>query len=97
MRKVAILVAMLAMVLVAAAPAFADVDIDDSFNTYVGALQAVDQDATATQDNDVTVQNNVAGDDVNTAVANDQSIDQSAVQYADDYYYDDYYFFWGWW
>ena len=88
----------MAMMLVAAAPAFADVDIDDSFNTHVGALQAVDQDATATQDNDVTVTNNVAGDDINTATSNSQCIDQSAVQYANDWGWGwGWDWWWGWW
>ena len=84
MRKLMLLAAMLAMVLVAAAPAFAqatvisDDDVDNSITQEVSAEQI--QVAVASQVN--TGDANAAADDgdASASISQDLSIDQSAVQ-----------------
>lgn len=83
MRKLMLLVAMVAMVLVAAAPAFAqaivtsDDDIDNSVNQFVSSERI--QVAAASQVN--TGDANAAADDgsATATISQDLSIDQSAV------------------
>ena len=84
MRKLILLAAMLAMMLVAAAPAFAqatvisDDDVDNSITQVVSSEQV--QVAEATQVN--TGNANAAADDgsASASISQDLSIEQSAVQ-----------------
>ena len=111
MRKVTIVVAMLAMLLMAAVPAFAQdivagdqYSIDDSFNDVLvaGAVQDVDQSIDQTQ----TVTGDVTGGDA-TATATDDSdasasggdatVSQDASQSAVQHANDFVVWDWWWW
>lgn len=104
MRKLIILAAMLAMVLAAAAPAFAHANADasiDSKNSVLAEDSAVafnDSDQVLNQAvNQYNDQNaDVNGDDNNVAQDNDQSVtnEQSQFSASAAFDYDDLYYYW---